>query len=35
VLGQRASLNFHGYPHLRHVHEPSISAVQAASASNP
>jgi muramoyltetrapeptide carboxypeptidase len=35
VVGQRASLNFHGYPHLRHAHEPSMSALQAVSHSNP
>lgn len=25
VVGRRASLDFHGYPHLRHVHEPSMA----------
>jgi muramoyltetrapeptide carboxypeptidase len=24
VVGRRASLNFHGYPHLRHPHEPPL-----------
>lgn len=35
VVGQRASLDFHGYPHLRHAHEPSMSALQAVSSPNP
>ncbi len=25
VMGQRASLDFHGYPHLRQAHEPSMT----------
>jgi muramoyltetrapeptide carboxypeptidase len=25
VVGQRASLDFHGYPHLRQAHEPSMT----------
>ena len=35
VVGRRASLDFNAYPHLRHPHEPPLSAIQAATHSNP
>jgi muramoyltetrapeptide carboxypeptidase len=35
VVGQRASLDFQGYPHLRRAHEPAMSALQAVSIPNP
>ncbi|MBE1158864.1 muramoyltetrapeptide carboxypeptidase [Dyella acidiphila] len=35
VIGRRASLDFNAYPHLRHPHEPSLSAIQAVTSPNP